>query len=277
MRVISKRLLQAIVAPGTDKIIAAFPIPSECTLNSVFIDVQLVRNLFAVEAQHAVAYGITGYVLPILDPDGAPTYDAIWDAQVPKDVAAGAGSFDLDTAAADATPEFEWGEPDLTEIMGQGSAPLEVFKRRKLITLAGGSVMSDFTANDWLPTDKFTARIRKPVRVSVPSAFVLGLSSPSLDVTTTTVLTYPTEVQLTQMKYLEVTLEQAWMSLVGLTEAGAETPYEEARTFLAQLLEATVVEETAAYFLASSWNVMCRSTGDITVPGRKRFKTLTGG
>lgn len=77
------------------------------------------------------------------------------------------------------------------------------------------------------------------------------------------------------MKYFEVVLEQAWMQLVQLVEAGAETPWEEAALLVEEVLEPTVIEESSAAFAAIAYNVYAKMTWDVTVPGRKEIKQIS--
>lgn len=105
---------------------------------------------------------------------------------------------------------------------------------------------------------------------------LLVFSNPTLDDTTTLAAqSFTTEAKWMQMKYLEVVLEQAWMELMGLTEAGAETPWEEAALLVEEVLEPTVIEETAGAFTTNPFNVFCSMTWDITVPGRREFNTIS--
>ena len=65
------------------------------------------------------------------------------------------------------------------------------------------------------------------------------------------------------------------MSLIGLVEAGAETPFVDSATFIASLIEDDVFEGTSGSFLAVAWTVITQATFDISVPGRIAQKTLT--
>lgn len=65
------------------------------------------------------------------------------------------------------------------------------------------------------------------------------------------------------------------MQLMGLTEAGAETPWEEAALLVEEVLEPTVIEETAANFNNGAFDVYTAMTWDISVPGRRSFNTIS--
>ncbi len=76
-------------------------------------------------------------------------------------------------------------------------------------------------------------------------------------------------------KYVELVLEQAWMHLVGLVEAGAETPWEDAALFLEIILEPPPQEDNAASWFTDDMKVWSNFTFDISVPGSREFKQLT--
>lgn len=222
---------------------------------------------------------MSGFVIPVLDPDGGATFDAIWDAQIPKDVALAAGGFDIDTGAADTQPEFEIGLPDVSAIMDLVAGnPMEIFRRRKYLSIANERNVRDVVsagADQKMVTDFFTTTVSKRVRVQQPSVVLFALSSPDTTNTTTTVKAIPSEAEWSLLQYLEVALENAFMSLVGLTEAGAESPYEESLAFLAELVEDVVFEQAAASFTPTAWRVFTIATFDITVPGRIALGVVT--
>lgn len=278
MRVIGRRLSMHAVAADSDKVVAGYPLPQDGVLNSVYLEMHLIGPE-GEKFDSMSIYGMSGFVIPVLDPDGGATFDAIWDAQIPKDVALSAGGFDIDTGAADTNPEFEIGRPDVSAIMDLVAGnPIEIFRRRKYLTIANERNVRDVVSagSDLkLVTDYFTTTVSKRVRVSKPSVVLFGVSSPDTTSTTTTVKAIPGEAEWSLLQYLEVALENAFMSLVGLTEAGAESPYEESLAFLAELVEDTVFEQTALSFTPTAWTVYCRATFDISVPGRIALGVVT--
>ncbi len=278
MRLFGRRFTQRIIAPGSDEVVLAYPIPGGGTLNNVHMDVH-VLGAEGVVITAMVAYGLSGFVVPLLDPDAVVTVDSLWDTLIPKDVALSAGAFDLDTAAADATPEYELGLPDLQGLFEMTShAPMEIFRRRRLITLASSSIgytTVDAGTDTFTPAEQFSLTVKRNVRVKTPSMALFGFSSPLADINVAVQENTPTEVQWMMLRYLEQTLENAFMSLVGLTEAGAETPYEESMAFVAQLLESNFLESGITAFVEQSWRVIAKATFDITVPGRVAIKTIS--
>lgn len=278
MRVIGRRMSAHDIATNTDKVVSGYPLPQDGVLNNVHLQCHFIGP----EGEHFQSmsmYGMSGFVLPVLDPDGGATFDAIWDAQIPKDVPMSAGGFDIDTGAADTQPEWEIGQPDVSAIMDLVAGnPIEIFRRRKYMTVANSGVEREtvVSSTDFkLATDFFITDVKRRVRVPAPSVVLFGVSSPETNVTSTTVKAIPSEAEWSLLQYLEIALENAFMSLVGLTEAGAESPYEESMAFIAELVEDVVFEQTAASFVPTAWRVFTISTYDISVPGRIALGVLT--
>lgn len=278
MRLFGRRYSQMDVSAGSDGVLIGYPIPSGGVLNNVHLNVHVIGPE-GVPFQSAVMYGVSAFVVMLPDPDTEVTYDTVWDNLIPKDVAASSGVFDLDPDTLDGTAEFEMGELDFSGIFDMTTlAPREIFQRRKMLTIAGGqaSYLSiDSAADSWTPADRFATKISRSVRVAAPSAFMLGFSSPGMNVTTATVSKTPKETEWAWLQYLEMGLEQAFIHLLGLVEAGAETPWVEAGTFIASLLEEAAFENVAASFHPATFRVFTTATIDLSVPGTMSQKVLS--
>lgn len=278
MRVIGRRMSQIVVAAGTDGLITSYPLPAGGRLNGVHLNVHVLGSEGA-QFQQAVMYGLSGFVVPVPDPDSGAALENLWDLLIPKDVDESSGVLDLNTGSNDTSPEFEMGEPDWSGVFNVTSLnPQQIFKRRKLLTTLNGMVNYETVAaaaDLWVPGDHFSTQLKRNVSVGMPSMVLFGFSSPSLDDTNQTAILIPTEIQWTLLQYLEITLENAFMSLIGLVEAGAETPFEDSAVFIASLIEDDVFEGTSGAFLAMAWTIFTQATFDITVPGRLAQRTLT--
>lgn len=275
-RLIGRRFAQRRVPIGSDVVIAAFPIPRGGKLNSLFLDVSLSAvDGGAIEADKLVSYSVSAYVVPVPDPDTGVSYEAAWDQFIPKDATTGS-LVDIDTAGTDTNPENEPGEPDVSEIFNMiGLQPREIFKRISYLTFATGMGPVGGTALDkWLPADHFTSKINRNVNCSMYSYVLVACSSPFMTATAG-IWDVPTEQEWAMLQFLDIFIEQMFIASLNLEEAGAESPHVEAETFITELLEDTMFEETAASYHPIIWNVFCRSTFDISVPGRPSLKTLT--
>lgn len=278
MRYFRHTLEHHSVSSNTDEAIAFAAIPSESNLNGCQgeVHVQGVAN----EAITSVSmYGCDAWLIPVGDPDTPDLIDDLWDRFVEKDFDLISGSFDLDTASPDTQPFDEPGTHNTDRIASIEALEQSqrFFRRRKILSfVTGPRGFIDAAPDSYNPGDFFKVRTRRNMHADVPSVAVFGFGSPDLADTTVTHPSSPTETEWLQIKYMEVVLEQAWMDLAGLTEAGAETPWEEAVALIADQLEPNVVEDTAAAFKPTAYNVWCQMTFDITVPGRRDFtKALT--
>lgn len=264
------------VGEGTDEVCFDYPLPAGCSMKDLWLN-QRVISAAQISTITAVMYGVAGFVVPVLDPDGELSPETLWDTAVPKDVLESAGAFDLDTATQDTTPEFEVGEPDWGAVFQvAGNRPLEFFRRRRLITLADSNVgFLEGTPDTFLPLDRWQSHIKRNIEARVHSHIMLGVSSPSLDRTSSAVPNTLAETEWTMMTYLEDFLLDAMKNLLGLVEAGAETPYAESAAFVAELIERNAVEETAGSFLGANWTVFTQSVIAVDVPGTIAVGTLT--
>lgn len=269
---------QIEVAGGTDQVMVGFPIPAGGTLKNVWIK-QRVIGVEGQEYRHACMYGVSGFVIPVIDPDAGTTFEAIWDAQVPKDTDNAVGAFDLDTAGADTDPEFEIGTPDINALFDlTGLAPEEIFRRRTMLTLPDSPIGYEKVSaavDVFTPVDKWDSQVKRNVRVDSPAVVLFGFSSPDVAATTATVKAIPSEVEWVLLQFMEMTLEQAFIHLIGLVESGAQTPYVEAAAFVAELIEDSVYEETATSFNPQTYRVYTQATFEIEVPGTVSQKVLS--
>lgn len=278
MRVFGRRISQRSVGAGADDVVVGFAIPARGSLNNVHLDVHVIGEEGSAFGSMSM-YGFDGFVVPVLDPDAVVTHQTIWDNQIPKDVNFAAGALDLDTAAADTTPFFEIGTPNIEGLIDMsGTAVQRIFKRRKWLSLASGSLYTGNTGavDVRVAVDHFSTQVRQKVRVKAPSVALFAFAVPDTLATTATEPVIPTEPQWLLLMYLEVVLEQMFMSLAGLTETGAESPYEESLAFIASLVEDSVFEETAGSFIATTFQVYTIATFDISVPGQVNVGSLTG-
>lgn len=271
MRMWARRLGYRSVASDSDEVVVACPLPANGRMNGVKGQVKVVGTE-GIPYNTGVAYGFSGFVIPVQDPDTQVTWDTLWDTYVPKDTAETAGAFDLDTGTPDTNPEFEIGHPDLQGMFDANpNAPVEIFRKRKILTLADtpiGYEKVDAGNDLFTPTDRFALDVGRNLRVRQPALIAFALSSPAFHTVGATIPSTPTEAQWMMLQYAETFLEDMLKNLLGLVEAGAETPYEEASDFLAEFLESAVLEENVNGWTNTVFNVWCQATFDITVPGR---------
>ncbi len=231
-------------------------------------------NIWQLEqvAVNVPLFGISGYAVPILDPDAAATYDAIWDAQVPKNVIQSEGALDLDTAAADATPEYEPGEVNWAGVFDMERGPRRLLRERGAITFGdqnvGAGPIVTTGATHYIPKKAFRFNVRGGFRATRPTAVMFALSNPSMDRTTATVLTSPTEDEWLMLRYLEDTALDAMKFLVGgRMETGAKKVYQDAAIFLDKTLAPDPFEAAAGQLDSDGWEMFSQSMFTMSVPG----------
>jgi len=275
MRFFRHTLGQVTVGDG-DSVIGGAAIPSDSKLNAVLGQVH-IQSLLAVSIAKAIMYGCDGRVLVHTDPDSVTGYNTMWDQQVDKDVDVSLGILDIGENT-DSNPFFEPGEPNVNQIAGMSiSSDERFFRRRKMISFQSAPRgFIDGAPDTYWPGDVFRVNARPRIGVKDWSVAMMAVAEPAMDDVTTTAWLTPTgEAEWMQAKYMEVVLEQAWMELVGLTETGAETPWEDAALEIEEILEPTVVEVTAGSFASDGLIVFANLSWDITVPGRRTFGALS--
>ena len=271
LRMFARRMSQITTVAGTDQVIAGWSLPSETVIHDIRLKVQMVGNSFVLDPNVAHMYAVEGWILPVHDPDAAPTYDALWDQLVPKDT--DQEVIDLDTEASDTSSFYEPGEAGpWSEVMDIGLNPERVYHRHKIQTSGNGArlVYQDTQtpfAEKWAAYDQFMVHVGKRLRVRQPSVLVFAIATPVLDSTTTNIASVLTENEWPQLKYASATLERALMSLFGLTEAGAETPWVEASALLKKHIDPDMYEETAGSWGQADYRIYTEAMLDHSVVG----------
>lgn len=280
LRMFARRIASVnIVSGGSDQVLFGISLPSDTVIHDIRARVSLVSDAFMAMGK-IVPYAIEGWILPVLDPDSGITYDTLWDTLVPKDT--DVQTMDLDTGAADATPFYEPGEADWTSLFDVGLRPERLYHRHRFITATsrGVIIMKDSETPFlplFVPGDDFVIHIGRRLRVRQPSALVFAAAMPSTDDTTSTLQGILGETEWPQVKYMSHVLERALLHVLGVVEAGAETPWEEATALLQKHLDPDVFEELAAKFTAANIDFFVEAMIDHSVVGALGKAALTTG
>ena len=277
-RMLAKRMSQLLIPNASDEVLFGFSLPSDTVVHDIRAEVHYTGPVLTVS--NALMVGLEMYVLPVTDPDNGASYNTIWDQLVPKDT--DAETVDLDTSGLDTQPFWEPGEPDWTQLFDIGVRPRKLFGKYEMITIVNTDGFSFEDTNTpfsvkWLPARKVQVRVRRRFRVSQPSVVVCALGIAGGDDTTTTIETALAENEWARVKYISHVLEFAISHLFGLTESGAETPWEEATALLKKILEPDPVEETAGTFNSQALNVFSRARMDFSVTGDLEKMLVTSG
>lgn len=278
LRLIARRMGYISVNAGSDKVLFGITLPSDSVVHSLRAKIQLVANTDVLRGV-ATMNALEGWVLPLLDPDAGAALNTIWDQLVPKD--SDVLTLDLDTGAVDTSPFFEPGEVELSAMFDVGLRPRRVYHRHRLHTLNGAifsyqdnqaSFLVKYTAGD-----RFEVNLKQNIRVSQPSVLVFAVASPQMDDTDASAPNALSEAELPQVKYFGDMLKRAMLDVLGVVEAGAETPWEEASALMVKHLDPDVYEETAGAIEAMTWNCWFEVTIDHSVEGTLNIGTVSTG
>lgn len=278
-KMVARRMFATSVSNDTDDVIAGLFMPGDTMVSNIRGHVDLHSTILSVN--NVVLAAIEGWVLPISDPDAASTMSALWDALVPKDTALDA--MDLDSGAADSTPFYEGGSIVWEKVFDVGLQPRRVFHWHDMFSLGRSIAVSQQDVEtpflqEWFAGKSVPIKIHRPIRVKVPSLLVFGIASPLLDQTSaTSPIQGLAEEKWFQIKYIDHVTERAMLHLMGLTEAGAETPFVEAATLLRNHLDPAILESDAGTLVGTTWFASGELTFEHHVPGSMPKGTLTGG
>lgn len=226
------------------------------------------------------AVALEGWILPMEDPDSGVTMNALWDSQVPKDTPT--NLLDLDADAADANPFYEPGMITWEFLIDIGLQPRRILHRHHIVSALDAIAIRQDEETPFI--EHYFAGmiervdIQRQFRVIEPSLVVFAVAVPdTLQTSSTAPVAALPEDEWGRIKYIDHVLEMAMLDLLGLTEAGAETPWEEASALLRSYLDPSMFETNSGTFVGVAWNAIGELVFDVVVPGRMPTKVLTGG
>ncbi len=277
-KMIARRTFQRTILSGSDDVLAGVWLPANTRVNgaSGYVGARTAKAPIGTAAMAAVE----GWVLPVDDPDATATMEVHWDTHVPKDT--GVDVLDLDTVAQDTAPFFEPGEVFWESLFDIGVQPRRVFHHHWMSSAEKNSLAINRDPEtpflyEFIPGKTFPIGTG-PFKVIGPSLLVFGGAAPSMNATSTSAALAPlAEEDWGQIQFIDHVLERAQLHLLGLFEAGAETPFEEASALLRSYLDPPVLEETGGYFLSDTWNMAGELIVDLTVEGTMPKQTINTG
>ena len=283
MIVIARTIGSTPVGGGTDKVLVGMPLPKGGKLISVSGEIHMVGE----ETQDTgkwMAWGLSGQLIPVVDPQVPITYDTLWDHNVVKasevEVAVGV-SFDWDWDAIDSTPEIEPGSIDIDALLGMTQNQKEFIPPRvEWVSWAksrqGGFALG--SPDSFLPSDYKTFRSKRTLVAEEPSMLLIGISSPTLDETELggAQVTPNSIPQWFMLQNMEATLRDMAKAQAGLLEVGAESPYSEAATLIQNLIARKMLDVAPTGYNSMSWKALVAATWVIDLPGDSIPKSLDG-
>ena len=269
LRIYARRMFNVVSASGGDTVLFGVSLPSGTVLNAIRAKIQLIGQSQQLVQNACCVYSIEGWVCPVLDPDSALTLENLWDQQVPKD--SDVQTLDLDTAATDTNEFFNPGEMDWQQLFEVGQRPRRIYHRHRMLTFQNAMYRFQDTetpfANVWNAGDNVTINIRRRMRVSRPSVVMFAMAGTAVDDTTSTKESVLLESEWARVKYMRESIRMGLMSAIGLTEAGAETPWQNSLTIIQKHADPDVFEETAGRFVSEAYDVYGEAMVDHSVVG----------
>lgn len=281
MRMFSKTHMGRFIAGGSDQVVGHVGLPAMGKLLNVWGAVDIWQPA-AVPITDLQAYAIRGAILDIGDTDNAITVDGLWDAIMPKDQPLGSTAatqqidFERTTAS---TPEFDdFGEVDVFAIWGVKSPATEIWDASGVLTYASSPSGFDIGAPiTYHPRAAFNTRVKRKYQVDSHSYGMFAVGNPDIAGETATIPVVVNDEEWFMLGFLEYVLEQAWVQIIGLTEAGAESPYDLLTQFIERMVEPQVVLETSLDFATDELMAYGQHTWEIQVPGRPSFGVVSSG
>ena len=222
---------------------------------------------------------VEGWVFNLDDIDSLGTMDTEFDIHVPKDDP----SIDLDVSAINTAPFFEPGEVAWHSIFPIGRQPVRVFRKQWMSATGLNSVLTNQDPESpfglqFIGGITFPIRINRPFSVEHPSLLVFVLASPdTLETSASDAIAAIGETEWGQLRYIDHVLERAMISLIGLTETGAETPWDEAVTLLTKVLDPKVLEGTVGDLDPVTWMFRGELVFDFSVEGEMKHGIISTG
>lgn len=270
------------VAAGEDMVIASMPIPPGGVFRGFRAEIHGVANSSRI-IQEASAVYAKAVIVPMGGSmmDTALSLQTLFDQMVPKDVdlniGAGADDIDWDDGAI-ATPFEEPGQINWGDLVELGQRPLGILERSEFISFAKqGRFPHVDTTDQWVPTFSMRIGSNRKIRVKQASYFFLALASPSWDEVTTTEPVTIVDANWSALTYPDVMFDMMLPDILGLTEAGAVSPYSDMATFALDLVEPLVFEAVADDFRANTYQTRTKWECRVLTPGRPQMKMLSGG
>ncbi len=263
-RMLARRMFQRQIVAGVDGVLFGVWLPSETRVQEVTGYVNL-ETLTMIDSLSICMGAVEGWVLPVDDPDAGIVMDTIWDRYVPKDQ--NADTIDLDTVASDVAAFYEPGMVTWEFVIPMGNMPTRVFHSHFLSSMGYNTLHQDQDnqtpfGRQFIGGKRITLRLNQPVYVKTPHLLAFAIGSPlTTETSSANALLGFIESDWGQIRYIDHVMERAMLTLLGLEEAGAETPWEEAAQLLRKHLDPAVLETTSGAFVPVTW----RASGEAAI------------
>lgn len=267
---VGNRMFASQVIAGVDVVVAGIWVPAGSMIRSV--TGYVVFEAAVERGLNEIGLGaVAAYVLPVQDPDTSGSMNTTWDRLVPKD--GSSEVLDLDTGNADAAKFWEPGGQSWETVFEVGVQPRKLMQKHFMSSMGHNAIAVNRdpeTTFDYEYIGGATIPVKAvgPMFVDGPALLAVAVASPLTTLTSATAaIAAITEPEWAQLQYIDEVLERAYLHLLGLTETGAETPFEEATALLKTHLDPFVLEVSGGIFQPTTWNVIGEMRFEVEVQG----------
>lgn len=265
---------------GEDHVVAWCPMPDGAKLLGVQGELHII-GAEAAPSNQLSAYGFSGELVPIVDPDSGIDINTLWDNMVTKPVAptttAATVTVDFDWDTADAAPDTEPGEVDMNDLLGLLDPTKQIFAPHiEWMSFAKGNPIATTAGSPDTYTPRDFKRYRSSRRLIADGASyaLLAVSSPDLDNddTTETTLTSPNSWGI--MENIRNVMNDMWRMQTGMIEAGAESPYDLVSTIVGDWVAPNMIDPVSTLLDPMQHTAFCIADWVLEVPDSGIPRTL---
>lgn len=271
-------MFERTVTAGTDGVVSGIWMPANsiCRMARGYLDFH--GNTVATSLQSFLGAASLWW-LPVDDPDTTGTMDSVWDSQVLKDEVV--VSLDLDTQTMRTNAEWEPGAAKWAKLFDVGVEVKHLWRQHFMCNIARNAVGVGPAPDtpfgyEFVPSGHLSPELPVVIRSSTPGLLVVAASSAdTVETSSTEAIAGLAEEDWGQLQYIDHVMERAMLNLLGVQEAGAETPWEEATTLLKKYLRPLVFETNSGTFVPITWKVTGEMDYIIEVEGTMGKRVLS--
>lgn len=249
------------------------PIPMGGKLLSVHGELHILGTQDANTRKFS-AYGFSGELVPIIDPDAALNINTVWDNMVTKPVVptslAATSTVDFDFDSTSNGPDVEPGEVDVNDMTGLldpnksiMDPHIEWLSAAKGTPAGHSQTQSDDT---YTPRSYKTFRSQRAIKADLSSYALLAISSPALDRDAVTALTNENPLQWAILENLHNVMNDFWRINVGMIESSAESPYSEISEAIGDLVSPDMINPSSTMLEPMAYSVLCTAEWLLDMP-----------
>lgn len=227
----------------------------------------------AAPTNQLAAYGFSGELIPIRDPDSVIDVNTLWDQMVTKPVqptqTAATSVVDFDWDTADSGPDTEPGEVDVNDLLGLLDPTTQIMAP----TLEWMSFAKQFpravvagSPDTYTPADFKRFRSTRNLVAKGPSYAMMAVSSPDLDNDDTTEDVVIGASHWAIMENIHNAINDMWKMQTGATESGAEAPYDIISQIIGEWIAPNMIDPVSTLLDPMQYTVFCITDFVLDVP-----------